>query len=388
MTNKPSTFLIVGAGFSGAVVARELAEAGIASTVLDRRSHIAGNCHTERDPETGILLHRYGPHIFNTNLEDVWEYVNRFAEFGPFVNRVKATTSRGVFSLPVNLHTLNQFYGKTFSPAEAKAYLATRGDPSIGEARNFEEAALKHLGRDLYETFFRGYTRKQWGTDPRELPASVFQRLPIRFDYNDNYYDKTYQGIPTVGYTELIRRILDHPLIEVQLNTSYARALSNGFIHTVYTGAIDQFYEYCEGHLGYRTVYWDRETHSGDYQGVACMNYPEESIPWTRKVEHKHFAPWETHDQTVVFTEYSKESGEGDDLFYPKRLKADKERLAHYQILAQQEPRVTFLGRLGTYRYLDMDITIAEALALGKKLGHQIGNKRNIGSGKVRTVDR
>lgn len=361
-------FLIVGTGFSGAVVARELAEAGIASRMIDRRPHIAGNCHTERDPQTGILLHRYGPHIFNTNLEEVWSYVNRFAEFGAFVNRVKATTSRGVFSLPVNLHTLNQFYGKSFSPDEAKAFLASQGDVSIGEPRNFEEAALKHLGRDLYDTFFRGYTLKQWGTDPRELPASVFQRLPIRFDYNDNYYNKTYQGIPKEGYTELIRRILDHPLITVQLETSYTRELSDGFAHTVYTGAIDRYFDYGEGPLGYRTVYWDRETHPGDYQGVACMNYPEESVPWTRKVEHKHFAPWETHDQTVVFTEYSKESGEGDDLFYPKRLAVDKERLARYQRLAQQEPHVTFLGRLGTYRYLDMDATIAEAMEVGRKL--------------------
>jgi UDP-galactopyranose mutase len=368
MTSNDS-FLIVGAGFSGAVVARKLAEAGIASTIIDRRSHIAGNCHTERDPETGILLHRYGAHIFNTNLEDIWKYVNRFAEFGLFVNRVKATTSRGVFSLPVNLHTLNQFYGKTFSPAEAKAFLATQGDASISEPQNFEEAALKHLGRDLYETFFRGYTLKQWGTDPRELPASVFNRLPIRFTYNDNYYNKTYQGIPKEGYSELIRRILDHPLITVHLNTAYIKEMSGEFAHTVYTGSIDQYFDYCEGRLGYRTVYWDRETREGDYQGVGCMNYPGESIPWTRKVEHKHFAPWEEHNQTVVFTEYSKESGEGDDLFYPKRLSVDKDRLARYQTLAEQQPHITFLGRLGTYRYLDMDLTIAEAMECGRRLG-------------------
>jgi UDP-galactopyranose mutase len=372
------SLLIIGAGFSGAVVARELAEAGIASTVIDQRAHVAGNCHTERDPETGILLHVYGPHIFNTNLKEVWDYVNRFAEFAPYINRVKATTSRGVFSLPVNLHTLNQFYGKTFSPAEAEAFLARQGDATIGEPRNFEEAALKHLGRDLYETFFRGYTLKQWGTDPREIPASVFKRLPIRFDYNDNYYNKIYQGIPKAGYTDLIRRILDHPLITVQLNTSYTRDLSKGFDHTVYTGSIDRYFDYSQGRLGYRTVYWDRETHTGDHQGVACMNYPEESVPWTRKIEHKHFAPRESHDRTVVFTEFSKETRAGDERFYPKRLATDKDLLACYQTLARQESRVTFLGRLGTYRYLDMDVSIAEAKACGKGM---IGKlvKRTIG---------
>ncbi len=363
-----SKLLIVGAGFSGAVVARELAEAGIASKVIDQRPHIAGNCHTERDDETGIMVHQYGPHIFNTDLEDVWKYVNRFADFGPFINRVKATTSNGVFSLPINLSTLNQFFGKKMTPAEAKVFVEGLGDKTISDPQNFEEQALSMLGPELYETFFKGYTRKQWGEDPRDLPASVFKRLPIRFDTNDNYYNKKYQGIPREGYTELIRAILDHPLIELQLSTSYQKTMSADHVHTVYTGPIDRYFNCSEGRLGYRTVFWESETLSGDAQGVACMNYPDPDIPWTRKIEHKHFAPWESHPQTVLSTEFSKETGEQDIPYYPKRLARDKEILARYQALAGQEKNVTFLGRLGTYRYLDMDLSIAEALAAAENL--------------------
>lgn len=367
-----SAVLVVGAGFSGAVVARELADAGIPSTVIDQRPHVAGNCHTARDPVTGILLHQYGPHIFNTDLEAVWTYVNRFADFGPFVNRVKATTSRGVFSLPINLHTLNQFFGKSMTPAEAALFVQGLGDKSITDPQNFEEQALAMLGRELYEAFFKGYTLKQWGEDPRDLPASIFRRLPIRFSYDDNYYNKKYQGIPREGYTALIQGILNHALITVRLNTTYRKDLSGEYSHTLYTGPIDRYFEYCEGRLGYRTVFWDRETVDGDYQGVACMNYPDPQIPWTRKIEHKHFAPWETHSQSVVFTEFSKETRADDIPYYPKRLDRDKDMLARYQTLAAKESHVTFLGRLGTYRYMDMDLTIAEALGVGSRLRREV----------------
>ncbi|WFB36555.1 UDP-galactopyranose mutase [Kiritimatiellota bacterium B12222] len=366
--------LVVGAGFSGAVVARELAEAGLRVKVIDQRPHIAGNCFTQRDEETQIMVHHYGPHIFNTDREEVWAYVNRFATFGPFINRPKATTRKGVFSLPVNLHTLNQLFDKRMSPAEAQKFVEGLGDKSIQNPQNFEEQALSMLGPLLYETFFKGYTIKQWGEDPRDLPASIFKRLPIRFDYNDNYYSKKYQGIPLQGYTALVGAILDHPLIEVELNCGYERSLSTAYQHTVYTGSLDRYFEYAEGQLGYRTVYWEEERVTGDAQGVACMNYPDPDVPWTRKVEHKHFTPWEQHDQSVLYTEFSKESTREDELFYPKRLARDKEMLARYQALADQEQDVTFLGRLGTYRYLDMDLTIAEALALGKSLGKRMAD--------------
>ncbi len=359
-------FLVVGAGFSGAVLARELAESGIARSILviDERPHIAGNCHTERDPATGIMIHRYGPHIFNTNREHVWNYVNRFGEFKPFINRVKSSTSRGVFSMPINLHTINQFFGTRFSPKEAMAFVATLGDKSIDEPQNFEEQALKLVGRDLYETFFRGYTRKQWGCDPKELPASILKRLPIRFSYDDNYYNARYQGIPVNGYTAVVERILDHPVIEVRLSTRFRREMGAEFDHVFYTGPLDAYFDYREGRLGYRTVTFERIDDEGDYQGNAVINYPDESVPYTRIHEHKHFTPWETHEKTVAFREYSKETGPDDPPYYPKRLATDKVLLRKYRELAEHCPHVTFLGRLATYRYLDMEAVIAEALEL------------------------
>lgn len=367
--NKPTRasrphFVVAGAGFSGAVLARRLVETLEAArvTVLDERPHIGGNCHTERDASTGVMLHVYGPHIFNTSDERVWEYVNRFASFGPFVNRVKAVTSRGVFGLPINLHTINQFFGKTFSPAEARAFIASHGDRSIGKPRNFEEQALKMLGRDLYETFFYGYTKKQWGCEPRELPASVLKRLPVRFDYNDNYYDKRFQGIPLDGYSAIIEKILRHPRIAVRLGERLDPAAPPDCAHLFFTGSLDAFFKYRLGRLGYRTVTFERHEQAGDYQGNAQVNYPEMDVPWTRITEHKHFTPWETHERTVYFKEFSKETEPCDTPYYPKRLAADMPLLVRYRELARQQCGVSFLGRLGTYRYMDMAPTIGEAL--------------------------
>ncbi|MEO8614562.1 MAG: UDP-galactopyranose mutase [Luteolibacter sp.] len=358
--------LIVGAGFSGAVLARELAEAGQRSLVIDQRAHLGGNCHTERDATTGIMEHRYGPHIFNTSNKVVWDYVNQFGKFHNYVNRVKASAEKGIFSLPINLHTINQFFGLRLSPTEAKKYLASKADTSIKEPQNFEEQALKFIGKELYEAFFRGYTLKQWGCPPSDLPASILKRLPVRFNYDDNYYNSTYQGIPEDGYTEVIRRILDHPLIEVNLETKYSHAITSEFSHTFFTGPIDEYFEFSEGRLGYRTVYWTKETKNGDFQGNAVINYTEESVLHTRIHEHKHFTPWEQHEKTIVFTEFSKETGEFDIPYYPKRMERDKELLAKYRKLALLEDNVSFLGRLATYRYMDMHHVIAEALAFSK----------------------
>jgi UDP-galactopyranose mutase len=355
-------YLIVGAGLSGAVLSRELvSRSDCRVTIVEQREHIAGNCHTERDLVSGVMLHRYGPHIFNTNREDVWKYVNRFARFEPWINRVKANTHRGVFPLPINLMTINLFFGKRFSPAEAKAFLGTLGDTSIGEPANFEEQALKFVGRELYETFFRSYTLKQWGCDPRELPASILKRLPVRFNYDDNYYDARYQGIPAEGYTALIANILDHPAIEVQLGARFTSGETGGTSHVFYTGPLDVYYDYRFGRLGYRTVSFERIDAEGDYQGNALLNYPDADVPFTRIHEHKHFAPWEQHERTVAFREYSSETGSEDEPFYPKRLAPDKRLLAQYRALAAGEKAVSFLGRLATYRYLDMDDVIGEA---------------------------
>jgi UDP-galactopyranose mutase len=355
--------LIVGAGFSGAVLARQLAElAGASSLIVDVRPHVAGNCHTERDSETSVMVHRYGPHIFHTDNLKVWNYVRRFGEFGPFINRVKASIPKGVFSLPVNLHTINQFFGLKLDPTQALDFLSKKSDSTIQVPKNFEEQALKFVGRELYEAFFLGYTKKQWGCDPRDLPASILKRLPVRFNYNDNYYESRYQGIPLGGYTEIVQRMLDHPLITVKLGTAFEPGMTPEFDHTFFTGPIDQFFGYSEGRLGYRTVEWESQVSDGDFQGNAVINYPDLSVPFTRVHEHKHFAPWETHQKTIAFTEFSKETQMGDIPYYPKRLEADRELLRHYRSMADESEGVSFLGRLATYRYMDMHNVIAESL--------------------------
>lgn len=355
--------LIVGAGFSGAVVARQLAELGnIPSLVIDERDHPAGNCHTERDDATGVMVHRYGPHIFHTDRADVWHYVQRFGEFHPFVNRVKASVVRGVFSLPINLHTINQFFGLRLSPNEAREFIAAKGDSSIVNPANFEEQALRFLGRELYETFFKGYTIKQWGCDPTELPAAILKRLPIRFNYDDNYYSSQYQGMPVDGYTEVVRRILDHEQIEVKLGTRHDPAMDGEFAHVFFTGPIDAWFGKQFGALAYRTVFWDRVDATGDHQGNAVINYPGMEVDFTRIHEHKHFAPWESHERTVAFVERSKETTADDIPYYPKRLEDDKTKLVRYRTLALESLGVSFLGRLATYRYMDMHQVIGEAL--------------------------
>jgi len=360
-------FLVIGAGFSGAVLARELAERlDCTIEVWDERPHIAGNCHTARDPLTGVMLHCYGPHIFNTDNERVWRYVQQFSEFGAFVNRVKAHTRRGVFSLPINLLTINQFFGKALSPSEAQEFVAGLGDKTIIEPCNFEEQALKMLGRDLYETFFRSYTVKQWGTDPRNLPAAILKRLPIRFNYDDNYYNKKYQGIPTEGYTALVADILEHPRITVHLEKKYTPPdTPKNFAHTFYTGPLDAYFAHQFGRLGYRTVTFERiDTEASDYQGAAVINYPDSDVPWTRIREDKHFAPWEHHERTVAFREYSSETSETDAPYYPKRTTRDMEMCTRYLALAASQHQVSFLGRLATYRYMDMETVIADALVM------------------------
>jgi UDP-galactopyranose mutase len=360
---KVKRLLMVGAGLSGAVIGRELAEAGYKVTVLDVRGHVGGNCHTERDPDTGILIHVYGPHIFHTDDYEVWEYVNSFETFMPYKNRVK-TTSRGqIFSLPVNLHTINQFFGRTMRPDEAHTFITEeQADTSIIDPQSFEEQALRFVGRDLYEAFFKGYTIKQWGCHPSELPASILKRLPVRFNYDDNYFFHKYQGMPENGYTAMVERILDHPDILVQLETEFDRAQGSEFDHIFYSGPLDGYFDFELGRLGYRTLDFERFSYLGDYQGCAVMNYGEESVPYTRITEHKHFAPWESHKASVCYREYSRACEPKDVPYYPIRQIREKALLGEYLTLARQTRGVTFVGRLGTYRYLDMDVTIREAL--------------------------
>lgn len=359
---KHKTIAIAGAGFSGAIIANELANVGYQVVVFETRNHIGGNCFSERDADTGIMLHKYGPHIFHTDKKHVWDYVTGLSEFKPYTNRVKATTAGQVFSLPINLHTINQFFQKTFSPTEAQGYVHQLGDHTIGDPQSFEDQALKFVGKALYEAFFKGYTIKQWGRSPTELPASILKRLPVRFNYDDNYFNHPYQGMPAEGYTPIIEKLLSHPNIEVQLNTALPTNASSTFGHVFYSGPIDAFFDFKLGRLGYRTLDFKEIRAQGDYQGCAVMNYCEQNVPYTRISEHKHFAPWEQHSNTVCFAEYSREAGPDDTPYYPVRLVAEKALLEQYVTLANQTKSVTFVGRLGTYRYLDMDVTIDEAL--------------------------
>jgi UDP-galactopyranose mutase len=293
--------------------------------------------------------------------------VNRFGEFRPFVNRVKASIDKGVFSMPINLHTINQFFGKRFNPIEAQAFIASLGDASIGEPANFEEQALKFIGRDLYEAFFYGYSKKQWGCEPQELPASILKRLPVRFNYNDNYYNSPLQGMPVDGYTAVIENILDYPGIQVKTGTSFDPAMRSEFEHVFFTGPIDAFYGFSLGRLAYRTVLFERVDGGEDMQGNAVINYPGMEVAHTRIHEHKHFAPWEKHERSVSFVETSKETGAEDVPYYPKRLEPDKALLLLYAEMAREDTGVSFLGRLATYRYLDMHQVIAEALEFSQR---------------------
>lgn len=352
----------VGAGFSGAVIAHELAVAGHEVVVFDSRSHVAGNCHSERDPETNVMVHVFGPHIFHTSNERVWKYVQQFDEFMPYTNRVKSIYNGRVYSLPINLMTINAFFGKTFNPKEAAQFMDSIADKSITNPQTFEEQALRFVGKELYEAFFKGYTQKQWGMHPRELPASILKRLPVRFNYDDSYYASKFQGMPKHGYTFIVERMLDHPNIEVRLNTPFSREQAADYDHVFYSGPIDSWFGYTEGRLGYRTLDFAVERHDGDYQGNAVINYGNQEVPYTRISEHKHFAPWEEHEKTLIYKEYSRLCVGNDTPYYPIRLVKDKTQLARYVKMAKDESKVTFVGRLGTYRYLDMHVTIEEAM--------------------------
>ncbi|TWP30389.1 UDP-galactopyranose mutase [Apibacter muscae] len=359
-------YLIVGCGFSGAVVAEQLTKnENCKILVIDERSHIGGNCYSERDPNTNVMVHKYGPHIFNTSNKKVWDYINQFCEMMPFVNRVKTVYDGQIFSMPINLHTINQFFNKNFNPKEAEEFIEKQADKSISEPKNFEEQALKFIGKDLYQAFFYGYTKKQWGCEPKDLPASILKRLPVRFNYEDNYYSNIYQGIPRNGYTEIFRKMLSHPNIEIKLQTKFNGSFNiDNFEHIYYTGPIDAFFNYKYGRLGYRTVYFERGEEIGDFQGNAVINYAEENVPYTRVHEHKHFTPWENHEKTIYFKEFSKETGNNDEPYYPKRLEEDLYKLELYLKEVEELKRYTFLGRLATYRYLNMDQVIEEALKI------------------------
>ena len=370
-------FLIVGAGFSGAVLAHRLAELLPESNIeiWEEKSHVAGNCFTERDKETGVMVHKYGPHIFNTDKKEIWDFVNEFIELRPFAHKVKAISNSKIFSLPVNLHTINQFFCKTLNPEEARIFIESKADLNIQEPKNFEEQALKFIGNELYQTFFYGYTKKQWGCEPSELPASILKRLPVRFSYEDSYYNNPYVGIPVEGYTVFVEKLLNKKNIKIKLEKKFSPSeQTSSFDHIFFTGPLDAFFDYKFGRLGYRTVTFEPIYATGDYQGTAVINYCDEAVTYTRITEHKHFAPWEKHEKTICFKEFSKETSETDIPFYPKRLLRDKQLLSSYRNEAEQLKNVSFLGRLATYRYMDMHHVIGESLDFAGKFCHNYFN--------------
>ena len=367
--------IVVGAGLSGATLARALADAGRPVTVVEARPHVAGDCHTERDAATGVMVHRYGPHIFHTDDAGVVAFVTRFARFRPYRHRVRAALRGAVYPLPVNLATINQFFGRALRPDEARAFIAGLAEPGPCPPESFEDQALEMIGRDLYDAFFRDYTRKQWGVAPDALPAAILKRLPLRFSYDDAYFTHRFQAIPEDGYTAMVTAMLDHPLVGLELNTRLARTAVPAGTHVFCSGPVDGWFDHCHGRLGYRTLDFEHFTAPGDWQGCAVMNWPGPDVPWTRITEHKHFAPWERHAASYCSRETPRACGPGDVPYYPLRLLHEKAMLGRYVALARETPGVTFLGRLGTYRYLDMDVCVREALETAQMMIEQ-GSER------------
>jgi UDP-galactopyranose mutase len=361
--------VVVGSGFFGLTVAERLAEQhGRRVLILERRDHLGGNAYSEPDPDTGIEVHRYGAHLFHTSNARVWEYVNRFSTFTSYVHRVFTVHDGQVFPMPISLATINQFFGTALSPSEARALVAEQaGEVDTKAARNLEEKAVSLIGRPLYEAFIRGYTAKQWQTDPTELPAGIISRLPVRYTYDNRYFSDTWEGLPTDGYTALLERMADHPNIELQLKTDFfdVRDEVVGQAPVLYTGALDRYFDYSEGHLGWRTLDFEREVlEVGDYQGTPVMNYADEDVPFTRIHEFRHFHPERAYpeDRTVIVREFSRAAEKDDEPYYPINTPQDREMLLRYRELAAKEAGVVFGGRLGTYQYLDMHMAIAAAL--------------------------
>jgi UDP-galactopyranose mutase len=359
--------VVVGAGLFGLTVAERCArDLGLRVLVVERRDHLGGNAYSETDPSTGIEVHRYGAHLFHTSNERVWEYARRFTAFTGYRHRVLTIFKDRVYPMPINLGTICEYFGRAMPPAEARALIAGQAAEVTGEPRNLEEKAISLIGRPLYEAFIRGYTAKQWQTDPRDLPPETITRLPVRYTFDTRYFDDTYEGLPVNGYTTWLERMADHPRIEIRLNTDYFD-LGATDVPIVYTGPLDRYFDRSEGPLGWRTLDFEREVlEIGDFQGTPVMNYADEDVPYTRIHEFRHFHPERDYpnDRTVIVREYSRAADPGDEPYYPINTPADRDRLLRYRELARSEKNVWFGGRLGTYRYLDMHMAIASALTM------------------------
>lgn len=365
-------FLIVGAGLTGAVLARELTDAGKTCLVIDRRDHIAGNCYTEN--VSGINVHKYGAHIFHTDDEQVWNYIGRFAKFNNYINSPIAIFHDEIYNLPFNMNTFAKMWNVA-TPAQAREIIEKqKAEAAIdGEPKNLEEQALSLVGKDIFEKLIKEYTEKQWGRDCKELPADIIKRLPVRYTYDNNYFNHRFQGIPEGGYTAMVEKVLDG--IEVKTGVSFSQADLSGFKHVIYTGPVDEYFDFRLGQLEWRSVRFETELLEGEsnWQGNAVVNYTSHDVPYTRIIEHKHFEFGKDSNgnelpDTVISREYSAAWKPGDEPYYPVNDEKNNALYAEYAKLAESEEKVTFAGRLGTYKYYDMAPCIRAALDLAEKL--------------------
>ena len=387
--------VVVGSGFFGLTIAERCAtELGLKVLILERRHHVGGNAYSEPEPETGIEVHVYGAHLFHTSNDKVWEYVNRFTDFTGYQHRVFAKFQGQVYSFPMNLGLINQFFGKSHTPDEARALIAEQASEiDTAEASNLEEKGISLIGRPLYEAFVKGYTAKQWQTDPRELSPDIISRLPVRYDFNNRYFNDKYEGLPVNGYTAWLEKMAGHPNIEVRLDTDFLDPANGwlekfrGKVPIVYTGPVDEYFGNSEGRLSWRTVDLEPEVLDvDDFQGTSVMNYNDQEVPFTRIHEFKHFHPERTYlpGRTVIVHEYSRFAEEGDEPYYPINTAEDREKLLKYRDLAAKEPMVLFGGRLGTYKYLDMHMAIGSALSMYEnKLKPHFAEGAQLSSGGV-----
>ena len=358
-------YLVVGSGLFGSTFAYEVAKAGCQVTVIDSRSHIAGNIYTKE--VDGIQVHQYGAHIFHTSNKEVWKYVQQFAEFNRYTNSPVANYKGHMYNLPFNMNTFSEMWGVK-TPQEAMAKInEQRQEMADKEPQNLEEQAISLIGRDVYEKLIKGYTEKQWGRPCTELPAFIIKRLPVRLIYDNNYFNDDYQGIPIGGYTKMVEKMLDHPNIEVKLNTDFfddKEEYLNNYDKVVYTGMIDKFFDYKLGELEYRSLRFETEEKNvGNYQGNAVINYTEAEIPYTRIIEHKHFEFCKGDpDKTIITREYPADWKRGDEPYYPVNNERNDRLYAEYAKLAEKQDKVIFGGRLGQYKYYNMDQVIDAAL--------------------------
>ena len=361
--------VVVGSGFYGLTIAQQAAEQlGLKVKVIDRRSHIGGNAYSAFDPETGIEVHKYGSHLFHTSNERVWEYVNRFTAFNDYKHLVWAKHNGDLYPMPINLDTINKFFNKNFDSEDARVFILGQvHEDQASSASNLEERAIALIGKPLYEAFIKGYTEKQWQTDPKLLPADVINRLPMRFTTEHRYFNDKYEGLPLAGYTAWLENMAEHPNIEVSLNQDFFDHKSElfGQVPIVYTGPIDRYFDYEFGELGWRTLDFESEiVGTGNYQNTSVVNYSDLDVPFTRIHEYRHLHPERSYQNEVTYIsrEYSRFASRDDEPYYPVNTDADREKLLGYRTLIDNEKDVWFGGRLGTYQYLDMHMAIASAL--------------------------